>query len=72
MKFPKPVMKTGELVAMGFTREYLRRAYGTRGQRFATKINPAHSNSAILFDTAGFSAWMEKDIAAQDKGMRRR
>ncbi len=72
MEFPKPVMKTGELLQMGFTREYLRRAYGTKGQRFATKINPNKRNSAMLFDTAGFAEWMNREIAAQDKGMRRK
>lgn len=71
MEFPKPVMKTGELIQMGFSREYLRRAYGSKGQRFATKVNPAHPNSAILYDTAGFAAWIDRDIAAQVKGMRR-
>ena len=71
MKFPKPVMKTGELLKMGFSREFLRRAYGTRGQRFATKINPAKKNSAMLFDTAGLAEWMNRDIAAQDKALRR-
>lgn len=72
MRFPKPIMKTAELVAMGFSREYLRRAYGAKGQRFATKINPLKQNSALLFDTAGFAAWIESDIEAQTRGMRRR
>lgn len=72
MIFPKPVMRISELMAMGFPREYLRRAYGTRGQRFATKTNPSKSNSAIVFDTTAFAAWMERDIEAQDKSMRRK
>lgn len=72
MKFPKPIMKTSELLAMGFTKGFLRRAYGTRGQRFATKINPGSSNSAILYDTAGLAEWMRKDIEIQDRSMRRR
>lgn len=72
MRFPKPIMKTAELVAMGFSPEYLRRAYGTKGQRFATKINPQKRNSALLFDTAGFAEWIDKDIESQTKGMQRR
>ena len=50
-------MKTAELVRMGFSPEYLRRAYGSPGQQFASKINPLKSNSAILFDTEGFERW---------------
>ena len=40
MKYPKPVMRISELIYMGFSYPYLRRAYGTPGQTFATKINP--------------------------------
>ena len=71
MRFPKPVMKTAELVRMGFSPEYLRRAYGSPGQTFATKINPLKSNSAILFDTEEFEKWRVKDIENQMKGLTR-
>ena len=71
MRFQKPVMKTAELVRMGFSPEYLRRAYGTPGQTFATKINPLKSNSAILFDTEGFEKWRVQDIENQMKGLQR-
>lgn len=71
MKFPKAVMRSGELVQMGFPRELLRRAYGTKGQRFATKVNPNRQNSTLLFDTAGFAEWLNDDIAKQDRALRR-
>lgn len=71
MRFPKPVMKTAELVRMGFSPEYLRRAYGSPGQQFASKINPLKSNSAILFDTEGFERWRVQDIENQMKGLQR-
>lgn len=72
LEFPKPIMKMSELTAMGFPEEYLRQAYGDRNQTFATKINPAKQNSAILFDTVGLKAWWEKQIQAQVKSMPRR
>ena len=72
MKFPKPVMKTAELVRMGFSPEYLRRAYGSPGQRFATKINPLKNNSAFLFDTEEFEKWRVQDIENQMKGLQRK
>lgn len=72
MRFPKPVMKTAELVRMGFSPEYLRRAYGSLGQQFASKINPLKSNSAILFDTEGFERWRVQDIENQMKGLQRK
>ena len=37
MKFPKPIMRTSELVKMGFPEEFLRRAYGDKNERFCTK-----------------------------------
>ena len=70
-EFPKPVMRAKELMEMGFPYELLRRAYGTRGQRFAMKLHPEKTNSPLVFFTEGFSQWLEKDIAAQDRGMRR-
>lgn len=72
MQYEKPMMRTAELIRMGFSPEYLRRAYGTPGQRFATKINPLKQNSAILFDTAEFERWRISDIEIQTKGLRRK
>lgn len=54
MQYAKPVMKMSELKSMGFPEEYLMIAYRSRGQTFAWKMNPAKSNSPILFDTEGF------------------
>ena len=71
MKYPKPMMRTSELMRMGFSPEYLRRAYGSPGQNFASKINPLKSNSAILFDTEEFEKWRVQDIENQMKGLQR-
>ena len=46
MEYPKPVMKMGELVKMGFPRSFLDEAYRERGQDFAQK--GPKSNSPIL------------------------
>ena len=64
-------MKTAELVRMGFSPEYLRRAYGSPGQTFATKVSPLKSNSVILFDTEEFEKWRVQDIENQKKGLQR-
>ena len=71
MKYPKPVMRITELIEMGFSYPYLRRAYGSPGQRFATKINPLKNNSAFLFDTEEFEKWRVQDIENQMKGLTR-
>ena len=71
MKYPKPVMRITELIEMGFSYPYLRRAYGSPGQRFATKINPLKNNSAFLFDTEEFEKWRVQDIENQQKGLQR-
>ena len=65
------MMRTAELVRIGFSPEYLRRAYGSPGQNFASKINPLKSNSTILFDTEGFERWRVQDIENQMKGITR-
>lgn len=72
MKYPKPVMRITELIEMGFSYPYLRRAYGSPGQRFATKINPLKNNSAFLFDTEEFEKWRVQDIENQMKGLQRK
>lgn len=72
MTYPKPVMRISELIYMGFSYQYLRRAYGTPGQTFATKVSPLKSNSVILFDTEEFEKWRVQDIENQTKGMIRK
>ncbi len=60
MKYPKPIMRKSELMKMGFPEECLMTAYRSPGQDFAHKINPARSNSAIIFETEGFEKWRKK------------
>ena len=57
MEYPKPVMKMGELVKMGFPRSFLDEAYRERGQDFAQK--GAKKNSPIFFDTELFVKWRQ-------------
>lgn len=57
MEYPKPVMKMGELVKMGFPRSFLDEAYRERGQDFAQK--GPKSNSPI------FS--IQKDLKMENK-----
>lgn len=71
LEFPKPIMKMSELVKMGFPETYLKRAYGDKNQTFASKMNPALERSPIIFDTAGFKVWWEKQIQAQVRTMPR-
>ena len=71
MTYPKPVMRISELIYMGFSYQYLRRAYGSPGQTFATKVSPLKKNSAILFDTEEFEKWRVQDIENQMKGLQR-
>lgn len=71
IKFPKPIMRFSELLEMGFPEELLRRAYGDKNQTFATKINPAHKRSPIVFDTTGFAVWWKNQIDAQVRSMPR-
>ncbi len=61
MEYPKPIMRKSELEKMGFPSEYLKRAYNSRGQSFARKINPLCENSPIFFDTTGFEKWRVAD-----------
>ena len=71
LEYPKPMMKTSELKAMGFAEEFLMVAYRSPDNDFATKINPMKKNSSILYDTAGFDAWRQKQIKMQVKSMQR-
>ena len=72
LEFPKTIMKMSELQKMGFPETYLKRAYGDKNQTFASKMNPALTKSPIIFDTAGFKIWWEKQIEAQVRSMPRR
>lgn len=65
MEYPKPLMRKTELMKMGFSQRYLDRAYSSNGNNFATKVNPSKRTSAIIYDTAGFEAWRQKEIKAQ-------
>lgn len=71
MEYPKKIMRVSELMEMGFSKKYLNSAYRSRGNNFATKLNPAKSNSPIIFDTEGFENWRKKQISAQVKAMPR-
>lgn len=72
MQYAKKIMKLRELMReYGFSEQYLQRAYRSPGQTFATKINPMAKNSPIIFDTDGFERWRQKEIAAQERAIRR-
>lgn len=71
MKYPRQIMKISDLEQMGFPKDYLLRAYRSRGQTFATKMNPARPNSPIIFNTEGFDQWMQQEIKAQQAAERR-
>lgn len=61
----KRYMKTSELVADGIPIKMLYRAYHTRGQTFATKMNPLKRNSPLLFDMPEFEAWYKTQCEMQ-------
>lgn len=71
MKCPSDMMKTAELEKMVCPKSYLLRACHSRGQTFATKMNPAKPNSPIIFNTEGFDRWMQQEIKAQQVTERR-
>lgn len=60
MKYPKPIMKTAELIEMGFPEQFLLNAFNEPNQTFATKISPHKKSSGILYDTEGFENWRAK------------
>lgn len=68
MEYPKPVMKMGELVKMGFPRSFLDEAYRERGQDFAQK--GAKKNSPIFFDTELFEKWRERKQREENRALR--
>lgn len=70
MKFPKALMRKGELIKLGFSEYQLDTAYRSRGQRFAHKLNPSKKNSPIVFDTEKFGEYLE-DLARREDEARR-
>lgn len=68
MEYPKPVMKMGELVKMGFPRSFLDEAYRERGQDFAQK--GAKKNSTIFFDTELFEKWRVRKQREENRALR--
>lgn len=68
MEYPKPVMKMGELVKMGFPRSFLDEAYRERGQDFAQK--GAKKNSPIIFDTELFEKWRVRKQREENRALR--
>lgn len=68
MEYPKPVMKMGELVKMGFPRSFLDEAYRERGQDFAQK--GAKKNSPIFFDTELFEKWRARKQREENRALR--
>lgn len=65
MEYDKKIMSFQELRALGFPRKYLERAYRSKNNTFAFKVNPEKPRSTILFDTSGFEQWRQKEIKAQ-------
>lgn len=49
-RYPKQVMKTSELIKLGFTKEYLMKVYRMHNQKVAWKLSGS-KNSVILYDT---------------------
>lgn len=67
MNYPKKVMRISELRAMGFPEELLLRAFRSKGQTFANKVNPFKSNSPIVFDVEGFEKWRLSQVRASQR-----
>lgn len=65
MNYKKPVMKLSELKRMGFPDTYLTRAYKSKGQTFAWKLDPTVQNSPILFDTEKFEEYRIESIMTE-------
>lgn len=67
MEYPKPVMRLTELQEMGFSKEYLMKAYRSKEQVFAWKIDMTKENSPILFDTKQFEQYRIRLIGLEKK-----
>lgn len=50
MTYPKSVMKTSELIKLGFSKQWLMGVFRMYGQKVAWKSSPA-VNGHIMFDT---------------------
>lgn len=57
MKFPKPVMKTTELVEMGFPKRNLLAIANTRNQNVAFRLK---KNGCIFWDTEKLKKYLEQ------------
>lgn len=71
LEYPKEVMKTSELVEMGFPEKMLLDAYRIKGQTFAQKVNPAKKNSTIVFYTKQFEKWREEQQKIENRSIPR-
>lgn len=68
MTYPKKVMRTNELVKIGFPKEYLMAAYRT--QQFAWKADPGKRNSPILFDTEELEKYRQQQIRTEKMALK--
>ena len=71
LEYPKEVMKTSELVEMGFPEKMLLNAYRVKGQTFAQKSDPAKRNSPIIFFTKQFEKWREEQQRIENRSIQR-
>lgn len=71
MQYPKPFMRTSELVKLGIPKEMLLNAYRAKGQRFAQKATAGKKTSPIIFETAEFEKWRMKQLEMENKSLPR-
>ena len=71
LEYPKPIMKTSELVEMGFPEKMLLNAYRVKGQTFAQKSDPTKRNSPIIFFTKQFEKWREEQQRIENRSIPR-
>lgn len=72
MEYPKSFMGMSDLMEMGLSKQYLKRAIATPGQTFAFKLDPTKKTSPYIFDTQEFERWRVKDTVMQNKAMQRK
>lgn len=58
MVYPKAIMSITEMVALGFSREYMRNIVHVQGQQFAT---PSLGGGKWQIDTAEFEKFRKKE-----------
>lgn len=68
MEYPKKYMRKSELLRMGLPESMLERAYRSKGQKFAQKLNPSKLNSPIMYDTEGLERWRMKQMNIEQRG----